>query len=90
MSFPEASASTTALRGRERTCAQCGAVYRSPRSSTYCGNACRCRAKRGYSPKVTAPVGAAGLSVVGKALLRLGMAGSIGPATALVSTEPKI
>lgn len=89
MNSSEASASTTAPRGRERTCAQCGTIYRSLRPSRFCSNACRCRAKRGYSPKVTAPSGAARLSVIGKALLRLDMAGPIGPVTALGLTVPR-
>ena len=41
------------------------------------------KAKRGTAPKATA------LSVIGKALMRLGMAGPIGPATVLGLTVPR-
>lgn len=77
--------------GRERTCAQCGTLYRSPRAnSRYCSNACRCKAKRGKSPKLTAPIGTAGFSIIGKLLLRLNMAGPIGPATVYGLTVARI
>lgn len=78
MTHSEATASTPALRGRERACAQCGAMYRSPRASLYCSNACRCRAKRGLSPKACAPTGTATFSPIGRLLLKLGFAGPIG------------
>lgn len=88
MNIPEASASTTVCKGRERTCAHCGAVYQSPRASRYCSNACRCRAKRGYSPKPSAPTGTASFTVIGRMLLKLGMVGLIGPAMVYGLTVP--
>lgn len=73
-----------ARAGRERTCIQCGSTYRSPRNnSRYCSNACRCRAKRGYSPKASASSGTDGFSVIGKLLLRLNLAGPISQAAKL-------
>ena len=70
---------TPARVGRERTCTQCGAVYRSPRnSSRYCSNACRMKAKRGTAPKAKPKTGPDGFTVITKALLA---AGYVGPVT---------
>ncbi|MDE2563791.1 MAG: hypothetical protein KGL48_16240 [Sphingomonadales bacterium] len=69
---------TSARVGRERSCVQCGAVYRSPRSnSLYCGNACRMKAKRGTAPTT----GHSAMSVIGKLLLYLGYAGPVSHAS---------
>ena len=65
--------------GRERTCTQCGATYRSPRnSSRYCSNVCRMKAKRGTAPKADPAAGPDGFSVSTKSLL---VAGFVGPVT---------
>lgn len=74
---------TPARAGRERTCTQCGATYRSQRnSSRYCSNACRLKAKRGAAPKPDPKAGPAGFSVITKALLIAGYVGLISPAKA--------
>lgn len=82
----ETSSTAPANKGRERTCAQCGTVYRSPRQSRYCGNACRTKAKRGAAPKTAERP----LSVISKALRKLGMIGPIGPADVLGLTVPRV
>ena len=71
--------------GRERTCTQCGATYRSPRnSSRYCSNVCRMKAKRGTAPKADPAAGPDGFSVITKSLL---VAGFVGPVTNASRTE---
>lgn len=81
---------TSARVGRERTCAQCGAVYRSPRnSSRYCTPACRKKASRGTAPTGGPKAGPASFSVITKALMIAGYVGPIGP-TSRRSTEPPI
>ncbi|RIV89590.1 hypothetical protein D2V17_05840 [Aurantiacibacter xanthus] len=74
------STSTTPARvGRERTCTQCGATYRSPRnSSLYCSPACRKKANRGSTPTAGPKAGPATFSPITKALL---VAGYVGPIT---------
>ncbi len=69
----------TAPRGRERTCNQCGAVYRSPRSSSlYCSTPCRKKAGRATAP--TGPkAGPAGWGPIPRALYLTGYIGRIGP-----------
>lgn len=70
---------TPARAGRERTCTQCGATYRSQRnSSLYCSPACRMKANRGTAPTGGPKAGPAGFSVLTKALL---IAGYVGPIT---------
>lgn len=80
-----------ARTGRERTCTQCGAVYRSPRKSHYCSNACRMKAKRGRSPAPGARPGQppeASFTIIGRLLVRLGFAGPIGPSNLYGLTVP--
>lgn len=70
---------TPARAGRERTCTQCGATYRSQRnSSRYCSTACRKKANRGTAPTGGPKAGPAGFTVITKALL---IAGYVGPIT---------
>ena len=70
---------TPARAGRERTCTQCKATYRSQRnSSRYCSNACRMKAKRGTAPKADPAAGPEGFTIITKALL---IAGFVGPVT---------
>lgn len=60
---------------REQTCQQCSASYRAQRaSSRYCGGTCKKRAQRGVPP-----VNRQRMSVVLALLLRLSLAGQIGP-----------
>ena len=68
-----------ARAGRERTCTQCGATYRSLRKSLYCSNACREKARRGTAPTGGPKAGPAGFTVITKALM---IAGYVGPVTA--------
>jgi hypothetical protein len=72
---------TTAARvGRERTCNQCGAVYRSPRStSLYCSTPCRKKAARGTAPTGGPRSGPETWHLVSRLLLRLGFIGRVGP-----------
>lgn len=78
MNISEAPASTVAPTGRERTCAQCTAVYRAPRSSSlYCTPACRKKANRGTAPTVSPKAGVAGFSVITKALSLTGYVGRV-------------
>ena len=80
---------TPARVGRERTCTQCGAVYRSPRnSSRYCSNACRMKAKRGTAPKGGPKAGPDGFSIITKALLIAGFVGKIGPTSSRSKDAP--
>ena len=75
--------------GRERTCTQCGATYRSPRnSSRYCSPACRKRANRGTAPTGGPKAGPAGWSIITKALVAVGYVGRIGPATSRSRAAP--
>lgn len=75
MTIPGTSVPTTAPRGRERTCAQCNATYRSPRnSSLYCNPTCRKRSQRG-----TEPTDSKSLDLLRRWLLRRTFAGQIGP-----------
>lgn len=69
-----------ARAGRERTCTQCGATYRSQRnSSRYCSTACRQKASRGSAPTGGPKAGPASFTVITKALM---IAGYVGPVTA--------
>jgi hypothetical protein len=69
-----------ARAGRERTCTQCGATYRSQRnSSLYCSTACRKKANRGTAPTGGPKSGPAGFTVITKALLIAGYVGPLGP-----------
>lgn len=80
-----------APKGRERPCVQCGTVYRSPRKSSYCSNACRMKAKRGKSPKPGARPGLppeASFTPIGRLLVRLGYAGPTGPEAVYGLTVP--
>lgn len=71
---------SSARAGRERTCTQCGATYRSQRnSSRYCSTACRQKASRGSAPTGGPKAGPASFTVITKALL---IAGYVGPVTA--------
>lgn len=72
-----APATTPARRpaGRERTCEQCAATYRAPRStSRFCSPACRKRAHRG-----TATTDTRTQDLLHRWLLRRSYAGQIGP-----------
>jgi len=63
------------VTGRERSCAQCRATYRAPRSSSrFCSTACRVRHHRDGPPS---DIPADGLFY--ELLNRLGYAGQIGP-----------
>lgn len=74
--------------GRERTCTQCGTVYRSPRnSSRYCSPACRKKANRGAAPTGGPKAGPEGFAPITRALIKLGFVGRVGPAN-VRSTEP--
>lgn len=75
---------TPARVGRERTCTQCGACFRSPRKRDYCSNACRMKAKRGTAPKA----GPEGFTIITKALLAAGYVGPIGPASSRNKDAP--
>jgi len=80
---------TPARVGRERTCNQCGATYRSPRnSSRYCSPACRKKANRGTAPKGGPKAGPAGFSIITKALIAAGFVGRIGPASTRSKDAP--
>lgn len=72
----EATASHSVKAGRERTCAQCGGVYRAPRStSRYCSDKCRQRGHRGAEG-----LDSKTLDLLRRWLLRRTYAGQIGPA----------
>lgn len=66
---------TPARVGRERGCAQCGSLFRSPRSARYCSNACRMKAKRGTKPQSSG--NSPTFTLIGNLLIRLSMAGPI-------------
>jgi len=71
-------------KGQARVCQHCGKAYHSPRaSSLYCGATCRQAAHRKAASRPQA-----GVSVILKALDRLGMAGRLGP-TEWVLTVPR-
>lgn len=83
------STTSPARAGRERTCTQCGAIYRSQRnSSRFCSPACRKRANRGTAPTGGPKSGPAGFSVITKALLIAGYVGPIGPASRRAGEPP--
>ncbi len=80
---------TPARAGRERTCTQCGATYRSQRnSSRFCSTACRQKANRGTAPTGGPKAGPAGFTVITKALLMVGYVGPIGPLGRRASEPP--
>ncbi len=79
---------TPARVGRERTCTQCGACFRSPRKRDYCSNACRMKAKRGTAPKAGPKAGPEGFTIITKALLAAGYVGPIGPASSRSKANP--
>lgn len=69
-----------ARAGRERTCTQCGAIYRSPRNtSRFCSASCRKKAHRGTPPTGGPKAGPENFSIIGKALYLAGYVGRIGP-----------
>ena len=79
-----AAASVTSPRpkkaGRERTCHQCGTVYRSLRSnSLYCTPACRKRAARGTAATGGPKAGPDAWAPITRALRVGGYVGRIGP-----------
>lgn len=85
-----ANGTKPARAGRERTCTQCGAVYRSPRStSRFCSPACRKKAARGTAPTGGPKAGPAGWSYITKALVLCDFVGLIGPANARSSAPPE-
>jgi len=72
----------TAPKGRERTCNQCGAIYRSTRStSRYCSTSCRKKANRGTAPTGGPLAGPTSWGIIAKALHTLGYVGQIGPSS---------
>lgn len=80
---------TPARVGRERTCTQCGAIYRAPRnSSRYCSNACRMKAKRGTAPTGGPKAAPDGFTIITKALLIAGYVGKIGPTSSRSKDAP--
>lgn len=79
---------TPARVGRERTCTQCGATFRSPRKRDYCSNACRMKAKRGTAPKADPKAGPEGFTIITKALLIAGYVGKIGPTSSRSKDAP--
>ena len=80
---------TAARKGRERTCNQCGAVYRSLRNtSRFCSTACRKRAGRGSAPVGGPKAGPESWGVIAKALHRTGYVGRVGPATRRDTSAP--
>lgn len=79
----------TAPKGRERTCNQCGAIYRSPRStSRYCSTSCRKKASRGTAPTGGPQAGPASWGIIAKALYTLGYVGQIGPGSTSDPSPP--
>lgn len=69
---------TPARAGRERTCTQCGATYRSQRnSSRFCSDACRKKANRGSAPTGGPKAGPDGFSIITKALFKVGYVGPV-------------
>lgn len=80
---------TPARAGRERTCTQCGATYRSPRnSSRFCSTACRQKANRGTAPTGGPKAGPDNWSMITKVLHKVGFVGCIGPASTRSTTAP--
>lgn len=80
---------TPARAGRERTCTQCGATYRSPRNtSRYCSTACRQKANRGTAPTGGPKAGPAGWETITKALHKAGYVGLIGPVSDRSNAAP--
>lgn len=70
----------TARKGRERTCNQCGATYRSIRStSLYCSTPCRKKAGRGKAPTGGPKAGPGAWSIVGQLLVRARYVGPVSP-----------
>jgi hypothetical protein len=71
---------TAARKGRERTCNQCGAVYRSIRNtSRFCSTPCRKKAGRGSAPVGGPKAGPEAWGMIAKALHRAGYVGRVGP-----------
>jgi hypothetical protein len=67
------------LRGRERSCTQCGTTYRAQRStSTYCSTSCRQKGNRRSPPTVSR---SDQWSIITKALHKVGYIGISGPAS---------
>lgn len=80
---------TPARAGRERTCTQCGATYRSQRnSSRFCSTNCRKKANRGTAPTGGPKAGPDGFTVITKALLIAGYVGPIGPTSRRAGEPP--
>lgn len=79
---------TPARVGRERTCTQCGARFRSPRKRDYCSNACRMKAKRGTAPTGGPKAGPDGFTIITKALLIAGFVGKDGPTSSRSKDAP--
>lgn len=73
----ETITTAAAVRGRERTCHQCGTTFRAPRQARYCSNACRVKAKRGRPPKAAPRPDGSPTTPVGRLLVHLGMAGLV-------------
>lgn len=75
-----ATASKPKKAGRERTCHQCGTIYRSIRStSLYCSTRCRKRAARGTAATGGPKAGHSSWHPITKALHIGGYVGRIGP-----------
>lgn len=88
----QAAATATAPKpkkaGRERTCHQCGTIYRSIRSnSLYCSTPCRKRAARGTAASGGPKAGQSSWHPITKALHIGGYVGRIGPLSSR-STQP--
>ncbi|QIG53898.1 hypothetical protein G6N82_06780 [Altererythrobacter sp. BO-6] len=77
-----------ARKGRERTCNQCGAVYRSPRTSLYCSTPCRKKAGRGTAPTGGPKASPSSFSPITKALHLTGYIGRVGPLSARDQSQP--
>ena len=83
------TSNTSTCVGRERTCTQCGNIYRSPRnSSRYCTAACRKKANRGTAPTGGSKAGPSGFTIITKALLKTGFVGRIGSASKRSTEAP--
>lgn len=81
---------TAARKGRERTCNQCGAVFRSLRSNAlYCSTPCRKRAGRGTAATGGPKAGPANWPPIPRTLHLAGYVGKIGPLSTR-STEPAV
>lgn len=80
---------TAARKGRERTCHQCGAVYRSIRSnSLYCSTPCRKKAARGTAPTGGPKAGPGAWGVITKVLHLTGYVGRVGPVSTRDASPP--